>query len=223
MGASVPALARQSGSTGGTPVIASLRGVVTERRPIGDASVDLVVEVAGVGYRLVVAPGTASSLQLGQEVSLAVHTHVRESAITLYGFASSEERTAFELLLGAHGVGPGLALAILSIHQPAELAQVIATGNVDALKLVPGVGQKTAARLLLELQARFDYLGADGVLLNGSRQAGRPPAVAAEVGEALAQLGYSPEEVRTAIRALPPEGRVEELLRLALRNLAPRR
>ena len=223
MGASVPALARQSGSTGGTPVIASLRGVVTERRPIGDASVDLVVEVAGVGYRLVVAPGTASSLQLGQEVSLAVHTHVRESAITLYGFASSEERTAFELLLGAHGVGPGLALAILSIHQPAELAQVIATGNVDALKLVPGVGQKTAARLLLELQARFDYLGADGVHLNGSHQAGRPPVVAAEVGEALAQLGYSPEEVRTAIRALPPEGRVEELLRLALRNLAPRR
>src|ERR1019366_712536 len=223
MGASFPALAGQSGSTDGTPVIASLRGVVTERRPIGDASVDLVVEVAGVGYRLVVAPGTASSLQVGQEVSLAVHTHVRESAITLYGFASSEERTAFELLLGAHGVGPGLALATLSIHQPAELAQVIATGNVDALKLVPGVGQKTAARLLLELQARFDYLGADGVLLNGSHQAGRPPVVAAEVGEALAQLGYSPDEVRTAIRALPDEGSIEELLRLALQSLAPRR
>jgi len=223
MGASFPARAGRSGGSDGTAVIASLRGVVTERRPMGDASVDLVVEVAGVGYRLLVAPGTASSLQLGQEANLAVHTHVRESAITLYGFASAGERTAFELLLGAHGVGPGLALAILSIHQPAELAQVIATGNVDALKLVPGVGQKTAARLLLELQARFDYLSDDGVLQNGSHQPGRPPAVAAEVGEALAQLGYSPEEVRTAIRALPAEGTVEELLRLALRNLAPRR
>jgi Holliday junction DNA helicase RuvA len=204
-------------------VIASLRGVVTERRPMGDASVDLVVEVGGVGYRLLVAPRTAASLQLGEEAALSVHTHVRESAITLYGFASAEERNAFELLLGAHGVGPGLALAILSTHGPGELAQVVATGDVEALKLVPGVGQKTAARLLLELQARFDYLSPEGASLNGSRQPDRPPSVAAEVGEALAQLGYSPEEVRATIRALPGEGTVEELLRLALRNLAPRR
>ncbi|MGD0944416.1 MAG: Holliday junction branch migration protein RuvA [Acidimicrobiales bacterium] len=204
-------------------MIASLRGVVTERRPMGDASVDLVVEVGGVGYRLLVAPRTAASLQLGEEAALSVHTHVRESAITLYGFASAEERNAFELLLGAHGVGPGLALAILSTHGPGELAQVVATGDVEALKLVPGVGQKTAARLLLELQARFDYLSPEGASLNGSRQPDRPPSVAAEVGEALAQLGYSPEEVRATIRALPGEGTVEELLRLALRNLAPRR
>jgi Holliday junction DNA helicase RuvA len=204
-------------------VIASLRGVVIERRPMGDASVDLVVEVGGVGYRLLVAPRTAASLQLGEEAALSVHTHVRESAITLYGFASAEERNAFELLLGAHGVGPGLALAILSTHGPGELAQVVANGDVEALKLVPGVGQKTAARLLLELQARFDYLSPEGASLNGSRQPQRPPSVVAEVGEALAQLGYSPEEVRATIRALPGEGTVEELLRLALRNLAPRR
>ena len=84
--------------------------------------------------------GRPPACLLGHEAAFAVHTHVREGAITLYGFASSEERTAFELLLGAHGVGPGLALAILSIHDPSELAEVIATGNVDALKLVPGVG-----------------------------------------------------------------------------------
>ncbi len=203
-------------------MIASLRGVVTERRPLGEA-VDLVVDVAGVGYRLVVAPGTASELQLGREATLAVHTHVRESAITLYGFGSAEERTAFELLLGAHGVGPGLALAILSIHAPAELAQVIARGDVEALKLVPGVGQRTAARLLLELQARFDYLGLAGASQAGSPGLDRPPSLSAEVGEALSQLGYSPEEVRTALRSLPAEGTVEELLRQALRNLAPRR
>ena len=204
-------------------MIASLRGVVTERRPMGETAIDLVVDVGGVGYRLLVAPRTAASLQLGQEATFAVHTHVRESAITLYGFTTAEERTAFELLLGAHGVGPGLALAILSIHDPAELAQVIATGDVEALKLVPGVGLKTAARLLLELQARFDYLSANAVLGTGPYQPNRPPSVPAEVGEALAQLGYSPDEVRAAIRALPEEGTLEELLRLALRNLAPRR
>ena len=204
-------------------MIASLRGLVTERRPMGETAIDLVVDVSGVGYRLLVAPRTAASVQLGQEATFAVHTHVRESAITLYGFASAEERTAFELLLGAHGVGPGLALAILSIHDPAELAQVIANGNVDALKLVPGVGQKTAARLLLELQARFDYLSADGVVGAGTDQSNRPPSVTSEVGEALAQLGYAPDEVRTAIRALPDEGSIEERLRLALQSLAPRR
>ena len=204
-------------------MIASLRGLVTERRATGDASVELVVDVGGVGYRLVVAPRTASGLQLGHEAFLAVHTHVRESAVTLYGFASAEERTAFEMLLGAHGVGPGLALAILSIYHPAELARVIANGNVEALKLVPGVGQKTAARLLLELQARFDYLSAGEMLGTGTEQSDRPPSVASEVGEALAQLGYAPDEVRTAIRALPDEGSIEELLRLALRSLASRR
>jgi Holliday junction DNA helicase RuvA len=204
-------------------VIASLRGVVVERRPVGDASVDLVVDVGGVGYRLLVAPRTAAALQVGQERSFAVHTHVRESAITLYGFDSAEERTVFELLLGAHGVGPGLALAILNVHGPAELAQVIATGNLEALKLVPGVGQKTAARLLLELQARFDYLGVAGAFDYGPEQSHRPPSSAAEVSEALVELGYSPDEVRTALRALPEEGSVEDLLRLALRSLAPRR
>lgn len=204
-------------------MIASLRGLVTERRAAGDSAVELVVDVAGVGYRLLVAPGTAAGLQLGHEAFLAVHTHVREGAITLYGFSSAEERTAFELLLGAHGVGPGLALAILSVHGPAELARVIANGNVDALKLVPGVGQKTAARLLLELQARFDLLSTDGALGAGTSQPNRTTSVASEVSEALAQLGYAPDEVRTAMRALPGEGSVEELLRQALRSLAPRR
>ncbi len=212
-----------AGRACGAAVIGSLRGIVTERRPLGDASVDLVVDVGGVGYRLLVAPRTAAGLLLGHEAAFAVHTHVREGAITLYGFASSEERTAFELLLGAHGVGPGLALAILNTHDPVELAEVIATGNVDALRLVPGVGQKTAARLLLELQARFDYLSADGVAVAGVPRLNRPPSIAAEVGEALTQLGYAPDEARAAMRSLPEEGTVEELLRLALRNLAPRR
>lgn len=201
-------------------MIASVRGVVTERRP-ADASVEVVVEVGGVGYRLLVSPRTAGAVKVGQERTFAVHTHVRESAISLYGFASSEERTAFELLLGAHGVGPGLALAILNVHEPAELAKVIAAGDVAALKMIPGVGPKTGARLLLELQARFDVLSEAGT--GEWPEAAARPSQAAEVGEALAELGYSPEEVRTALRALPSEGSVEELLRQALRALAPRR
>lgn len=200
-------------------MIASLRGTVTERRP-ADANVEVVVEVGGVGYRLVVSPRTAATVQVGHERAFAVHTHVRESAIVLYGFDATEERTAFELLLGAHGVGPGLALAILNVHAPAELAKVVAAGDVAALKMIPGVGPKTGARLLLELQARFDVLGEVGA---DGAQAGPPPSQAAEVGEALAELGYSPEEVRAALRALAPEGTVEELLRQALRALAPRR
>ncbi len=204
-------------------MIGSLRGLVTERHTLGDAAVDVVVDVGGVGYRMLVSPRTAAGLSLGHEAAFAVHTHVREGAITLYGFASSEERAAFELLLGAHGVGPGLALAILSIHDPKELAEVIAAGNVDALRLVPGVGQKTAARLLLELQARFDYLSVDGMIGAGARRPTGPPSAASEVGEALAQLGYAPDEARAAMRELPEEGTVEELLRMALRNLAPRR
>ena len=203
-------------------MIGSLRGLVAERRQVGDAAVDLVVDVGGVGYRVLVAPRTAAGLLLGHEAAFAVHTHVREGAITLYGFASPEERTAFEMLLGTHGVGPALALAILGIHGPAELAEVIASGNIDALRLVPGVGQKTAARLLVELRARFDYLTVDGIVV-GSASPSRPPSVLTEVGEALAQLGYAPDEARAAMRALPEEGTVEELLRLALRSLAPRR
>jgi Holliday junction DNA helicase RuvA len=203
-------------------MIASLRGVVTERRQSGDSSVEVVIDVAGVGYRVTVAPSTAASLSLGQEAALAVHTHVRESAVALYGFASSEERRAFELLLGAHGVGPGLALAILGVHGPAQLAQVVASGDIEALKLVPGIGQKTAARLLMELQTRLEGLGGDGVLVQGAPGTGSTSSTG-ELSEALTQLGYSPEEVRSAIRGLPRDAGLEELLRLALRNMAPRR
>jgi Holliday junction DNA helicase RuvA len=204
-------------------MIASLRGVVTGRRALGDAAFELVVDVNGVGYALVVGARTVAGAQLGLESSFAVHTHVREAAITLYGFGSAEERAAFELLLGAHGVGPALALAMLFIHDPAELARVIARGDVEALTQVPGVGQKTAARLLLELRERFEQFDVGGALGVDVNRSGRPPSAATEVGEALAQLGYAPDEVRAAVRALPEEGSVEEMLRMALQSLAPRR
>ena len=169
---------------------------------------------------------------------------MREGAITLYGFADADERRAFELLLGAHGVGPSLALAVVAVHRPARLVEIVTAGDIDALTLVPGVGRKTAMRLLVDLKARFDQLDgsfasvfADDVSSNGA-SAGkvasgvgaaedsgddRAPSAAAEVSEALLGLGYAPEEVRSALRALPEEGSAADLLRFALRQLAPRR
>ncbi len=205
-------------------MIGSLRGHVIERRALGDASAELVVDVAGVGYRVVATPRTAAGLAFGQgDVALAVHTHVREGAITLYGFATTDERAMFEALIGAHGVGPGLALAILGVHAPAELAEIVVGGDVEALKLVPGVGAKTAARLLLELRARLDHLDVGDLAGTPSTNGTRPNGARGEATEALAQLGYGAEEIREALRAMPSEGTVEELLAAALRSMAPSR
>ena len=141
---------------GGDRMIGYLRGLVIERRSVGDNAVELVIDVGGVGYRVLVPPQLAASVVPGDgEVGLAVHTHVREGAITLYGFTTSDQRQNFELLLGAHGVGPSLALAIVSVHPPERLAEIVSTDDVDALTLVPGIGKKTATRLLVELKARY--------------------------------------------------------------------
>ncbi len=109
-----------------------------------------MVEVAGVGYRAAVSPSTLVRLgEPGGAVRLFTHLHVREDALTLYGFVSGHERDSFERLIGPHGVGPALALAILSVHSPGELRDAVADGDLDALTLVPGVGRKTAACVLL--------------------------------------------------------------------------
>jgi Holliday junction DNA helicase RuvA len=123
-------------------VIGSLRGVVAERLPRGE----LLVEVSGVGYRVATTPGTLARAEVGEPVVLHVHTHVREDALVLYGFATREERDCFEALLGARGVGPSLALAVLSALSPSALHQALATDDADALTAVPGVGRKTATR-----------------------------------------------------------------------------
>lgn len=203
-------------------MIGSLRGLVTERHPLGESAVELVVDVGGVGYRVLVAPRLATAVVPGDgEISLAVHTHVREGALTLYGFSSSEEREAFELLLGAHGVGPALALAIVSVHSPARLGEIVASEDVDALTLVPGVGKKTAARLLIELKSRFDTFDLSGSTIRENGAVAR--TAVADVADALSALGYATDEVKGVLRELPGDGTPEELLRLALRDLAPRR
>src|SRR5580698_7134635 len=130
-------------------MIGSLRGTVLDRLLRGDHQVELLVEVAGVGYRVLVPGGSAGRCgHLGAPTFLHVHTHVREDAMVLYGFPSREERDCFELLLGAHGVGPALAVTLLSVLSPATLRRAVLGQDVDALTLVPGIGNKTAARLI---------------------------------------------------------------------------
>jgi holliday junction DNA helicase RuvA len=197
-------------------MIGSLRGTLLDRTMGGE----VLVEVAGVGYRVTVAPTTAAAVgERGDEIFLWVHHHIREDAQALYGFAARDERLCFEALLGAHGVGPALALAILSVHSPAALRDLVATQDVAALCLVPGVGQKTAARLLVELQSRLDLPDLDLTVpaVNGVASAS---SARRDVTEALAGLGYGPEEVRRVVDDLPDDGEPADLLREALRRLA---
>ena len=199
-------------------MIGSLRGVLLDRSSKGD----VLVEVGGVGYRVQVPTSAHRVLgELGSPVFLHVHTHVREDALVLYGFPTADERVAFEALLGTHGIGPAVALAILSVHSPVALARAVAGDDVDALTLVPGIGKKTAARLLLELKSRLDLELPSEVsfAVVGSSTPGDTSA-RNEVRNALAALGYGADEVREAVRALPEDGTVEDLLRVALRSLS---
>lgn len=195
-------------------MIGSLRGTLLDR-----SASEVLVEVGGVGYRVTVSPTTAVSIgDVGGEVFVHTHHHVREDAQTLFGFASRDERVCFEALLGAHGVGPSLALAILAVHSPAALARVLADDDIAALCLVPGVGKKTAARLLVELKSRLDVPDFGDGVPGGAT--GRPSSALGDVREALAELGYGPDEVREAVAGLADDGDVSALLREALQRLA---
>jgi Holliday junction DNA helicase RuvA len=198
-------------------VIGSLRGTLLERSIGGE----ILVEVAGVGYRVVVAPATAVALgEVDSEVFVHVHHHIREDAQTLYGFARRDERVCFEALLGAHGVGPALALAILSVHEPAALAQILADDDVGALCLVPGVGKKTAARLLVELKSRLEIPDLDLTEAASTEPAESVSSARADVRAALVELGYGNDEIREVLRDLPAAGDPALLLRDALQRLA---
>ena len=139
-------------------MIGLLRGAVVLRTGEGE----VIIDVGGVGYRVAVTPATAAALVVGgaggagSEATLYVHTHVREDAIVLYGFVHDDERRCFEVLLGSHGVGPALALAIMAALSPAALSTAVLEEDLDTLCTVPGVGRKTAARLLIELKSRLD-------------------------------------------------------------------
>jgi Holliday junction DNA helicase RuvA len=191
-------------------MIGSVRGEVIERAATGE----VLVEVGGVGYRVLVPLSAIPGLEPGAAAFLFTHLHARDDAMLLFGFPTRDERDTFEVLIGASGVGPKLALAILSVHSPGVLRRALLDDDVDALTLVPGVGKRTAQRLLVELKAQLevpDLEPADGGAASSAR---------AEVRTALAGLGYEPDEVREVLTQLPDDGPVEELLRDALKLLA---
>lgn len=199
-------------------MIGSLRGRLAGRT----AESELLVEVGGVGYRVMVPTSVAARAgPVGSELFLHVHTHVREDAIVLFGFAHEDERRCFEALLAAHGVGPALALAVLSALNPAALSTAVLEEDVGALCAVPGVGRKTAARLVIDLKSRLDLPDLSIATATGS-DGGTVRSPRAEARAALVELGYAPEEIRAALNGQPDDVGVEELLRLALRELATR-
>jgi len=191
-------------------MIGSLRGTVLDRSIGGE----VLVEVGGVGYRVAVPSGAVGVLEPGGPVFLFTHLVVREDALSLYGFPDREQRDTFEALMGATGVGPKLALAILSAHSPSALRRAVVDGDLDALTLVPGVGKRTAQRLMIELAARLGTAAPDPAGVDGG------PSARAEVRAALEGLGYGAEEVREVLGALPADGPVEVLLKEALKRLA---
>lgn len=195
-------------------MIGSLRGIVLERHPDGWA----LLEVGGVGYVVHVTPRALAELEPSSTAFIYVHHHFRDDDQTLFGFFSRDERQTFQNLIAAHGVGPSLAMAILSTHTPAALVDIVASSDVTALTLVPGVGKKTAERLLIELKGRLDL-----PTIERRDDSGR----VADVREALLGLGYSDTEIRDVLRDLPDDVRAtsdpETLLRTALAQLGARR
>ena len=192
-------------------MISSLQGRL---EALGDDWAD--VNVGGVGFRVYVPTSTLAVLgPVGTMVHLHTHLHVREDNLSLYGFATAEGLALFETVTGVSGIGPKLGLAMLSALKPEELLAAVATGDVDLLTTVPGIGKKTAGRLVLELKDKIAAGAAPAVLQSARGNA--------DVLAALSSLGYSVAEASRAIATLPAADlSPEEKIRLALAFFARR-
>jgi Holliday junction DNA helicase RuvA len=196
-------------------MIGQLRGRLTDKRPN-----QVLVDVGGVGYIVQVPLSTFAALgELHTEVTLLIHTHVREDALSLYGFLSSREKHFFEMLLSASGVGPSLALKILSGMSVEELVPAIRGSDLGRLTKIPGVGRKTAERIVVELKDKLD-----AVTVEVERPAASSPAgVEADVVSALVNLGYEARLAESAVTDARREngaGNFEKLLRASLQSLS---
>ncbi|MBP7606754.1 MAG: Holliday junction branch migration protein RuvA [Giesbergeria sp.] len=192
-------------------MIGKLTGTLLEKNPP-----EVVVDCAGVGYEVQVPMGTFYNLPaIGERVSLLTHFIVREDAQLLYGFGSAPERATFRELIKVAGVGPRTALGILSGMGVNDLAQAITLQEAGRLVKVPGIGKKTAERLLLELRGKIGAdMGANSARAQVTSQA------QADILQALLALGYNDKEAATALKALPQDVGVSEGIRLALKALA---
>ncbi len=173
----------------------------------------LIVNVGGVGFRVRVPSGTNASLgAVGSDVMLFTHLHVREDDLSLYGFSTEDELRLFETLLTVSGIGPKVAMGVLSSARADTLRAAIAQGNLDVLTALPGIGKKTAQRLVLELKGKID--------MSGLSEIGELTPMDEDVLNALINLGYSAAEATRAARAVPSSVQpVEERVRIALQYL----
>ena len=203
-------------------MISHLNGTVAAVSPDG-----VVIEVGGVGLRVQCTPDTLASLRLGAPGRVATSLVVREDSLTLFGFATDDERNVFELLQTASGIGPRLALAMLAVHSPDALRRAVAAEDIKALTMVPGVGNKGAQRIILELK---DRLGAPGDLAghghaDGAAAASRAPSWRDQVQSGLVNLGWSARDADAAVDAVEADAGdqapdVATALRAALRKLS---
>ena len=196
-------------------MIGQLRGRLAEKRPN-----QVLVDVGGVGYVVQVPLSTYAALgELHTEVTLLIHTHVREDALALYGFVSAREKHFFEMLLSASGVGPALALKILSGMSVEELVPAVRAGDLARLTRIPGVGRKTAERMVVELKDRLEAVAVEAEKPAASSLAG----IEADVISALVNLGYDGRAAESAVGEAKREaggGNFEKLLRGALQTLS---
>jgi holliday junction DNA helicase RuvA len=193
-------------------VIAFLTG-----RVAGRSAGSALLDVGGVGYRLLMSTRSLSALPAeGDTVTVQTYLHVREDELTLYGFENDDERSLFETLIGVSGVGPKVALSVLSALRPDVLRAAVAQDDVAMLSSVPGVGKKTAQRLALELKDRLDLPD----LADGAR--GQRPAAVAEARDALLAMGFTATEAAAALRGVEDGATAEQLLKAALKSLGGR-
>jgi len=193
-------------------MIGRLRGILISKQPPS-----LLVEVGGIGYEVEAPMSTIYDLPgLGKEVILLTHHAVKEDSVTLYGFLHESERTLFRNLLKVSGIGAKIALAVLSGVSTDHFARLVHAGDVVALTKIPGIGKKTAERIVVELRDRVD--GLSGAATGSMRAAGAPLDAAGEAAVALQQLGYKPVEVSRLVQKVAADGdNAEAIIRKALR------
>jgi Holliday junction DNA helicase RuvA len=189
-------------------VIARLRGRLAGRTAEG-----VVVDVNGVGYLVAATPSVLRSAESGKELVVETYLHVREDALQLYGFADADERELFTLLLTVNGIGPKVALAVVSGSPAADLRRAIALGDHARFQAIPGIGRKTAERIVLELKEKLGTVDAPPA----AREVASPHIVARE---ALIELGWALVDAEQALASVDPELPAEERVRIVLRSAA---
>lgn len=194
-------------------MIAAVRGVLE-----GKTLDSVFVSVGGITIKVQVPLSLIARLNTGETVHLHTYLHVREDMLALYGFAAAEDRDMFEQLLAVGGVGPRIGLGLLSGMNAQQLYEAVLTDDIARLTAAPGVGRKLASRLVLELRPRFEKMVISGATtVPATAGSGN---VRSQVIEALTGLGYTPPQAAQAVRTLPEQGNLEDLIMQALRNLA---